>query len=236
MIELAVLDIAGTTVEEHGAVYVALEQAVRAAGGAPDAAAIHAWMGAGKREAITALLTGEPGEFGESGESGNPTPAPETVDGAFADFRKRLHAAYADTPPAPLPGVPEAITALRAAGVKVALTTGFDREVTGALLGAIGWDDGFLDAVVCIDDVRAGRPAPYMIFRAMEETGVHDVGRVLVAGDTVRDLRAGTNAGAAIVAGVLTGGQDAAALGAVRHTHLLPGVAAIPALLGLGRR
>ncbi|MFC5832643.1 phosphonatase-like hydrolase [Nonomuraea insulae] len=214
MIELAVLDIAGTTVEEHGAVYVALEEAVRAAGGTPNAADIQRWMGAGKREAISALLA-----------------APEAVDGAFADFRARLRAAYTGTPPTPLPGVPEAIATLRAAGVKVALTTGFDREVTGALLGAIGWDDGFLDAVVCVDDVPAGRPAPYMIFRAMEATGVHDVGRVLTAGDTVRDLQAGTNAGAAIVAGVLTGGQDAAVLGAVRHTHLLPSVAAIPALL-----
>ncbi|MCF6473089.1 hypothetical protein FAF44_32550 [Nonomuraea sp. MG754425] len=81
---------------------------------------------------------------------------------------------------------------------------------------------------------NGGRPAPYMIFRAMEATGVRDVGRVLVAGDTVRDLEAGTNAGAAIVAGALTGAQDATTLGGVRHTHLLPGVAAVPALLGLG--
>ncbi|WP_043622633.1 phosphonatase-like hydrolase [Nonomuraea candida] len=223
MIELAVLDIAGTTVEEHGAVYLALEEAVRAAGGDPSAAAIRRWMGADKREAITALLA----------ESQGGAPAPETVDAAFADFRARLDAAYAARPPAPLPGVPEAIATLRAAGVKVALTTGFDREVTTALLAAIGWQDGVLDAVVCVDDVPSGRPAPYMIFRAMEATGVRDVGRVLTAGDTVRDLEAGTNAGARIVAGVLTGSQDAAALGAVRHTHLLPGVAAIPALLSL---
>ncbi|MEV4217100.1 phosphonatase-like hydrolase [Nonomuraea sp. NPDC049725] len=218
MIELAVLDIAGTTVEEHGAVYVALEQAVRAAGGDPAADDIRRWMGAGKREAISALLGKPPAEVTEA---------------AFADFRERLRAAYADRPPTPLPGVPEAITTLRASGVKVALTTGFDREVTGALLSAIGWDTGFLDAVVCVDDVPAGRPAPYMIFRAMEATGVHDVGRVLTAGDTTRDLQAGANAGAAIVAGVLTGSQDAATLGAVRHTHLLPGVAAIPGLLSL---
>jgi phosphonatase-like hydrolase len=227
VIELAVLDIAGTTVEEHGAVYLALEEAVRAAGGTPTAADVRRWMGADKREAITALLTGSPGGPETTG------PAPEVVDAAFADFRARLSAAYAARPPAPLPGVPEAIATLRAAGVRVALTTGFDREVTTALLAAVGWEHGVLDAVVCVDDVKAGRPAPYMIFRAMEATGVHDVGRVLTAGDTVRDLEAGTNAGARIVAGVLTGSQDAATLGAVRHTHLLPGVASIPDLLSL---
>ncbi|MGW4794689.1 phosphonatase-like hydrolase [Nonomuraea sp. NPDC004297] len=194
------------------------------AGAAPAAADVERWMGAGKREAVAALLACGPG-----GPHG-----PQAVERVFADFRARLRAAYAARPPVPLPGVPEAIAALRAAGVKVALTTGFDREVTAALLGELGWDDGFLDAVVCVDDVPAGRPAPYMIFRAMEATGVRDVGRVLVAGDTVRDLEAGTNAGAAIVAGVLTGAQDATTLGGVRHTHLLPGVAAVPALLGLG--
>ncbi|MFC7586591.1 phosphonatase-like hydrolase [Nonomuraea antimicrobica] len=179
-------------------------------------------MGADKREAITAMLT----------SPGGP-PGYDAVEAAYADFRARLAAAYAARPPAPLPGVAEAIATLRAGGVKVALTTGFDREVTTALLTAVGWDNGFLDAVVCADDVTSGRPAPYLIFRAMEATGVHDVGRVLTAGDTVRDLRAGTNAGARIVAGVLTGGQDAATLGAVRHTHLLPSVASIPALLSL---
>ncbi|GII03847.1 phosphonatase-like hydrolase [Planobispora takensis] len=224
MIELAVLDIAGTTVDEHGDVYVALEEAVRAAGATPGTADIRRWMGAGKREAVTALL---------SAEQPDRTPAPAVVDAVYADFRERLRAAYGARPPAPLPGVPEAVTTLRAAGIKVALTTGFDREVTGVLLKEIGWDTGFLDAVVCVDDVAAGRPAPYMIFRAMEATGVRDVSRVLTAGDTIRDLQAGTNAGAGIVAGVLTGDLDAATLGGVRHTHLLPSVAAVPALLSL---
>ena len=60
------------------------------------------------------------------------------------------------------------------------------------------------DTVVCGSDVPAGRPAPYMIFRAMERLGVTDVARVLVAGDTPRDLEAGTNSGAAMVVGVLS--------------------------------
>ena len=214
MIELAVLDIAGTTVEEHQAVYVALTDAVVAAGARPGPNDIAAWMGADKHEAIAALLGGV----------GDPTLV-------YADFRRRLAAAYAERPPTPLPGVPEALAKLRGDGVRVALTTGFDRDVTASLLGAIGWDNTVVDAVVCVDDVAAGRPAPYLIFQAMEATGVRDVRRVLVAGDTTRDLQAGCNAGVAAVVGVLTGGQDAATLGAERHTHLLPSVADLPALV-----
>jgi phosphonatase-like hydrolase len=152
----------------------------------------------------------------------------------IADFRSRLATAYADNPPRPLPGVPEALGALRAAGIRVALNTGFDRDITDSLLNALGWDDNsVVDAVVCGSDVAAGRPAPFMIFHAMEQLGVTDVARVLVAGDTPRDLEAGTNAGAGFVVGVLTGASDADELGTYQHTHLLPSVADLPAFFGL---
>ncbi|WP_275003379.1 hypothetical protein [Promicromonospora iranensis] len=38
------------------------------------------------------------------------------------------------------------------------------------LLERLGWQDGVIDAVVCTDDVPAGRPAPYLVHRAMERT------------------------------------------------------------------
>lgn len=211
MIDLVVLDVAGTTVQEHGLVYQALADTVIAAGGS--AQDVGRWMGAGKYEAISSML----------GRS--------DVDTEFADFHDRLAKLYAETPPTPLPGVPEALAWLRSNGVQVALTTGFDRPIVDGLLDVLGWREGVLDTVVCVDDVPAGRPAPYMIFKAMELTGARDVRRVLTAGDTVRDLEAGTNAGAGFVVGVLSGSQTAQELRAVRHTHLLPGVAEIPALL-----
>jgi phosphonatase-like hydrolase len=209
--DLVVLDIAGTTVQEHGLVYKALADTVIAAGGSADD--VGSWMGADKYEAISSML----------GKS--------EVDVEFADFHERLAKLYAETPPTPLPGVPEALAWLRSNGVKVALTTGFDRPIVDGLLDVLGWREGVLDAVVSVDDVPAGRPAPYMIFKAMELTGARDVRRVLTAGDTVRDLEAGSNAGAGFVVGVLSGSQTAEELGAVRHTHLLSGVADIPALL-----
>lgn len=222
MIELVVLDMANTTVEEHNAVYGALEESVVNAGGRPTADDVQRWMGAHKREAIAGMLTETMGE----------RPSEQVVDAAFDDFHRLLSAAYAERPPEPLPGVPEAFAKLRAAGIKVALNTGFDRSVLDSLLPVLGWDETVVDAVVCVDDVAAGRPAPYLIFKAMERTGVRDVASVLAAGDTVLDLRAGTNAGVAMVVGVLTGALTAAELGAERHTHLLPSVAQLPELLG----
>ena len=49
---------------------------------------------------------------------------------------------------------------------------------------------------ICADDVPAGRPAPWMIFRAMEATGVFPPAAVVKVGDTVIDIEDGRNAGA----------------------------------------
>jgi phosphonatase-like hydrolase len=222
--ELVVLDMAGTTIDDGQQVYRVLGETARAHGAAASDAEIARWHGASKHEALRAMLTSHSGV----------SPSDAELEAVVADFQTRLSAAYADRPPHPLPGVTEALSALREVGVKVALTTGFDRVIVESLLSALGWmDDAVADTVVCGSDVPAGRPAPYMIFRAMERLGVTDVARVLVAGDTPRDLEAGTNSGAAMVVGVLSGASDADELGAHRHTHLLPSVADLPGLLGV---
>lgn len=139
--------------------------------------------------------------------------ARDVAAATFADFHRLLREAYARDGVETVPGSEDAFRRLRAQGIKVALTTGFDREIVGILLAAVGWGDQLVDAVVCSDDVPLGRPAPYLVFRAMEATGVTDVRQVVVVGDTVNDLLAGANAGTRGVVGVLTGSQGIQKLG-----------------------
>jgi len=129
-------------------------------------------------------------------------------------------------------GASVVFAALRAAGVRLALTSGFDRALLDLLVRRLGWEQTF-DVSLAGDDVPAGRPAPYLIYRAMVETGTHDVGRVAVVGDTPLDLQAATNARAGWAVGVLSGAHGLETLGATPHTHLLPSIAALPALFGL---
>ena len=58
-----------------------------------------------------------------------------------------------------VPGAAKAIAELRAMGVKVALNTGFSRDITGVLLSRLGWlPPAGCDAVVSSDEVqRVGR-------------------------------------------------------------------------------
>lgn len=220
MIKLVALDIAGTTIDDGGAVYDALRAAVEERGATVAAADLHHWMGTDKVTAITALL-----------ELGGVQPERQLVLDAFDRFRAILAKSYADRPPTVLPGVNAAIARLREAGVRVALTTGFSDDVTEPLLASVGWRIGDqLDAVVTTDHVPAGRPAPYLIFRAMERTRVVDVRTVLAAGDTVVDVEAAHNAGAVAV-GVLTGQTPRSALEAAPYDHILDSVADLPDLV-----
>ncbi|MFJ8621954.1 phosphonatase-like hydrolase [Kitasatospora sp. NPDC093550] len=222
MIELAALDMAGTTVDEAGAVYRALRTAVERTGVTVAETDLQTWMGTDKREAIAALI-----------RLGGGTPTPELVEEGYAAFAAYLREAYRTSPPQAIAGVEAALAELRRRGIKVALTTGFSDDVAYPLLESLGWsvgEGGNLDAVVTSDEVPRGRPAPHMIHRAMEKTGVIDTRRVLVAGDTVVDAEAGANAGAGVVVSVLTGELSRADFEGHPHTYVLDSVADIPAL------
>jgi phosphonatase-like hydrolase len=224
VIELAAFDIAGTTVDDHGAVYRALADAVIETGASVAPADLQTWMGADKSEAITQLI-----------RLGGREPKPEIVAATFDRFRAILNESYRATPPVALGGAADAIAQLRNDGIKVALTTGFTTDVALSVLGALDWTIGpretdTIDALVTTSDVRAGRPAPHMIHRAMELTGVFDVRKVVAAGDTVVDLQAAHNAGVMGV-GVLTGQLTRWQLARQPHTLILDSVAEIPPLL-----
>ncbi|QIM18032.1 phosphonatase-like hydrolase [Leucobacter coleopterorum] len=240
MITLAVFDMAGTTVNDGGGVYQALKQSVEETGVTVSEADLQTWMGTEKRAAITALI---------SLGGGDPEHPADKVDATFDRFRAILSELYAATPPTPIAGAPEAIAALRADGIKVALTTGFSRDVATGVLDALGWgvetekldpaavsagsgsatsDAVTVDALVCGDEVAMGRPAPYMIHRAMELTGTLSIEEVLVAGDTLVDVTAGSNAGAKITLGVLSGKLVREDFAGQPHADLLESVAQVP--------
>jgi phosphoglycolate phosphatase len=217
MIDLVAFDMAGTTIDDHGLVYVALAECVRETGASVASSDLQQWMGADKVAAIAALL-----------RLGGVEPETGTVAAAFARFRLLLAAAYQLTPPIALPGVEAALRELKARGIKIVLTTGFSADVAFPLLESLGWsvgaaDDDLLDAVITTSDVVAGRPAPYLIQHAMEQTGTMDVAAVLAAGDTIVDLLAARNAGV-IGVGVLTGKLSRAELTEHPHHHILASV------------
>ena len=119
-------------------------------------------------------------------------------------------------------------------GIKVATDTGFHRDVTEAIMDGLGWvRDGLVDCSVDVQHVpgERGRPAPFMIYHAMQKLDVQCVHEVLKIGDTPADMLEGYNAGCRGVIGVLSGPRPVESWGCYWHTHIIPSVKELPALI-----
>ncbi len=218
--KLVVFDLGGTVIEDAGHVPAAFQAALESHGYSASAAEIFRFRGASKREVIRRIV-GQ-GKDSDDGISAR----------VYRTFQESLIELFGEHGVRPVEGVEQALARLREAGVRVAVTTGFDRRVTEEILGGLDLRET-LDAVVCGDDVSAGRPAPYMIFRAMELTGVASVHQVANVGDTTNDLQAGYCAGVAANVGVLTGAHARDRLQQAPHTHILESAARVPDALAL---
>ena len=222
MIRLAVFDMAGTTVRDGDAVSGAFRGALESAGVHPKPEAVIAVMGLAKPEAIRILLVnaGEPADE-------------ERVRAVHTEFVGRMREYYrSSTEVGAMPEAEQVFARLRAAGVKVALNTGFSRPIVDVLLARLGWSvPETLDAVIASDEVERGRPHPDMIRELMRRLEIADPAEVAKIGDTEADLREGSNTGCGWVIGVGTGNYTLEELAAFPHTHLAPSVAQVPELL-----
>ena len=148
---LACLDMAGTTVRDDGAVEAAFTTALAAVGiaeGTPRfeeaEGVVRRTMGWSKADVFATLL--EPGAAGE----------------ATTAFAAAYEAIVASGAVSEIPGALRVLRDLRAAGVKVCLTTGFAATTRDALLDALGWR-AEIDLALSPADVGRGRPAPDLI-------------------------------------------------------------------------
>jgi len=116
-----------------------------------------------------------------------------------------------------VPGAEETITALRHAGVRVCLATGFSPATRDAIIDKLVWG-GLIDLALSPADAGfwgfegRGRPWPDLPLIALLKLRGGAVSELAVVGDTASDIESGLRAGAAIVAGVLTGASSRADL------------------------
>ena len=100
------------------------------------------------------------------------------------------------------PGIPEALAALREAGVAVGVVTSKARRRFALDAHGAGLEDA-IDASVCDGDAPAAKPDPRPVRVALDRLGVSPAEAVMV-GDTAVDITAGLRAGTGVV-GVLWG-------------------------------
>jgi len=198
-ITVACLDMAGTTVADDGVVLEAFAAAI-AAQNLPVAAChqamtdVRSSMGQSKIEVFRRILGDE-----------------QTAQRANEAFEDHYAAAVRGGQVPAMPGAADTIRRLRDAGVRVCLATGFSPATRDAIIDKLGWG-GLIDLALSPADAGRGRPWPDLPLTALLRLRGGAVSELAVAGDTASDIESGRRAGAAIVAGVLTGASTRADL------------------------
>jgi len=221
-VRLVIFDVGGTIIEDNGEVTRAFTTALESNRLRVAPAELTDVRGASKRAVITQFVERQWGK----GEPGNT----ERIAKTYKDFKRELENSFANGGVKPIRGAAQTFLWLKSQNILYATTTGFYKSVTDRILESAGWQETFA-ANICSEDVKAGRPAPFMIFHAMEQTGVGDVSEVLNVGDTRLDLQAGHRAGVLGVIGVLTGIQGEDQLRQESPSHLISSVADLPSLV-----
>jgi phosphoglycolate phosphatase len=221
-ITVACLDMAGTTVSDDGSVMAAFRAALEQAGltpGSPGYAradeVVRAAMGQSKIDVFRRVLGDDA--------------AAAAANDAFERHYARIVSAGGI---APLPGAVRTLTALRAAGVRICLATGFSPATRTAVLDALAWHS-LIDLALSPADAGRGRPWPDLPLTALIRLGGGSVRELAVVGDTPSDVESGLRAGAGLVAGVLTGSGTRDQLARAGAPHVLDTIADLLPLAGL---
>jgi phosphonoacetaldehyde hydrolase len=113
----------------------------------------------------------------------------------------RDHAARASTL---IPGARATFDRLRSAGLRVASSTGYTREMMQPVLARAAEQGYVPEHLVCSGETPAGRPSPLMIYKACAELGVWPLSRVVKVDDAEVGIAEGKAAGAFTI-GVASG-------------------------------
>lgn len=193
-------DLDGTLIDSEKVWDVSLADTARWLGGELTAVARDALVGAALERAIRVLVT-------EAGAE----PTPERIAGASEYLVARTAELFVDGVQW-RPGAREALDAVGAAGVRMAVVTNSQRVLTEMALDVIGRDR--FGATVCGDEVTRGKPAPELYLRAAELLDVPIADCVAVEDSPTGALSA-ERAGAA----VLVVPWDVPVPGGPRRTH-----------------
>jgi len=224
-IQLAVFDIAGTTVKDKGNVSVAFMNAFKEYNLEVAREAVSKVMGFRKKDAIRMLL--------EKSTATSPDNNHDLIEQIHDAFTRNIISSYETDPELkPMPQAEEIFTVLKQGGIKIALNTGFTRAITDTILQRLQWAElPAIDMVICSDEVPQGRPFPYMIHSIMLQMDVTDSRAVVKIGDTKVDIEEGRNAGCGMVVSVTTGAYTRNELEMYKPDHIIDSLEELPALL-----
>jgi phosphonoacetaldehyde hydrolase len=204
--DLVILDWAGTMVDFgcHAPV-VALRAAFALRGVAISETLVRRDMGTAKEDHVRALL--EEHSIAEAWGKARGRAANETdVRELMVDLGPLMRDQAARSARL-IEGARSTVDTLRAAGIKVASSTGYTREMMLPVLQEAASQGYVPDHLVCSGETPQGRPTPLMIYKACADLGVWPLSRVVKVDDTEAGVKEGRAAGCFTV-GISASGNE----------------------------
>ncbi|MEX1254134.1 MAG: phosphonoacetaldehyde hydrolase [Dehalococcoidia bacterium] len=162
-------------------------------------------MGTHKRAHLTAILQ-SPGVAKRWLEARGSPPNEGDIDALYDEFVP-LQVASLPRYAGLIPGMVDAAAAFRRRGLKIGMTTGYNREMVDVLIDEAKRQGFEPDCAVAADEVPAGRPQPFMCYRNAIELQAYPLEACVKIGDTVPDIDEGLNAGMWTVGLTKTGNE-----------------------------
>ena len=198
-IKLLVCDMAGTTVNEGGIVYKTLYNTIKEYGIKIDINDIDNFHGINKKEVLKHFID----------KDINFRSKDNVLEDLISNFKSNLRNNYFRNDSISLihPELPIFFNYLRENNIKIALNTGFPVDIQEEIINKLKMND-FIDDYISSEDVKMGRPHPYMINELMKRNNIKNPNEVIKIGDSTNDILEGKNAKCYKSIGVLSGAEN----------------------------
>lgn len=194
-VKMLVFDMAGTTVNEKGIVYDTLYDTIKNFGLNISRSEINNWHGSNKYEVLNHYLNKDNVEVNESDKFQ-----------LHNNFDNNLKERYFYSSSIDLidPNIPILFNKIREKDIKIALNTGYSKDIQESIIKKLRMNE-FVDDYISSDQVKLGRPKPFMINTLMTQNNIFNSKSVIKFGDTQNDILEGINANCLASIGVLSG-------------------------------
>ncbi len=197
-IKMIVFDMAGTTINEGGLVYKTLFNTINNFGIKIKERDIEKWHGSNKYDVLDYFL-----------KKHNPSNFFDLQKDLHSNFNNNLINTYSNKDNLKLihPSIPYLFNDIRKNNVKICLNTGYPKDIQESIISSLNMEE-FIDDYISSEEVKFGRPYPYMIHQLMERNAIINSKQVIKIGDTPNDILEGLNANCYQSIGVLSGSND----------------------------
>jgi phosphonatase-like hydrolase len=226
-VKLVVFDMACTTVTDKNFVAAAFQNAFKNQDITISTEEINPLMGYEKKLAIQMMLE----KHGVNPDSYRDDDA--MIDTIYNDFIEEMIDFYEYSPEVkPAPGAEELFQQLKERSITVMLNTGFPKNIADVIMNRFQWvEKGLVDDFIASDEVKKGRPYPFMIEQLMYRAGIDDPLQVAKVGDTAVDVEEGKNVGCSYNIAITTGAYKIEELESSGPTHIVNNLLEIPSIL-----